>query len=112
MNFGEFELKSYEQLKNNKNYQNWITDIEKNKVPNGESKEQFKNRVIKGFNNLIEHCIKNDIRDVAIVCHSGVISIIMSYLFKENKSFYDWLPTYGRGYAIFFKNKHKNYKQI
>ncbi len=113
MNFGEFELKSYEQLKNNEKYQKWIENIEENIVPKGESKKQFKNRVIYGFNNLFLDCVKNDIKDIVIICHSGVISIIMMYLFKEeNKNFYDWLPGYGRGYTIFFKNKNIYYKKI
>lgn len=113
MNFGEFELKSYEQLKNNEKYQKWIENIEENIVPKGESKKQFKNRVIYGFNSLFLSCVKNDIKDIVIICHSGVISIIMMYLFKEeNKNFYNWLPGYGRGYTIFFKNKNIYYKKI
>lgn len=113
MNFGDFELKSYEQLKENKDYIKWIDNISENIIPNGETTKQFEDRVIKGFNNIFENCIKNKIEDVVIVCHSGVISIIMQSLFKnENKSFYDWLPSYGKGYTIFFKNKYKYYEEI
>ena len=113
MNFGDFELKSYEQLKENKDYLKWIENIEENVVPNGKTKKQFENRVINGFNSLFQNCIKNNIKDIVIVCHSGVISIIMMYLFnEENKNFYDWLPSYARGYTIIFKNKYKTYYKI
>lgn len=113
MNFGDFELKSYNDLKKDKNYLKWIENIEENPVPNGETKKQFENRVINGLSSLFENCIKNDIKDVVIICHSGTISIIMMYLFKnENKNFYDWLPGYGRGYTIIFKNKYKTYFKI
>lgn len=113
MNFGDFELKSYENLKHNKDYLKWIENIEKNEIPNGETKKQFEKRVINGFNNLLKNCIKNEIKDVVLICHSGVISVIMMHLFnEENKNFYDWLPKCGRGYAIFFKNKNKFYKKL
>lgn len=113
MNFGDFELKSYENLKHNKDYLKWVENIEQNEIPNGETKKQFENRVINGFDNLIKNCIKNGIKDIVVVCHSGVISVIMMYLFnKENKNFYDWLPQCGRGYTIFFINKNKFYKKL
>lgn len=113
MNFGDFELKSYEQLKNNKHYIKWIQNIDKNIIPNGETKQQFENRVIRGFNNIFKHCLQNKIEDVVIVCHSGVISIIMQNIFKEeDKNFYEWLPDYAKGYTITFKNKYKYYKKI
>ncbi|WP_250277450.1 histidine phosphatase family protein [[Clostridium] colinum] len=113
MNFGDFELKSYKQLKNNEDYKKWIENIDENNIPNGETKKEFENRVIKAFEDLFHHCKKQKIKDVVVICHSGVISIIMMYLFKEkSKNFYDWLPSYGRGYTIIFKNKYKNYKNI
>lgn len=37
MNFGDFEMKSYQELKDTAAYQAWITDVEHNVCPNGES---------------------------------------------------------------------------
>lgn len=112
INFGDFELKSYNQLKNNKDYQKWIENIDENEIPNGETKKQFESRVINSFNTLLFYCFYKNIEDVVIICHSGVISLIMLNLFnEENKNFYDWIPSYGRGYTITF-DKNKNYKHI
>ncbi len=113
MNFGDFELKSYEELKNNEDYKKWIENIEENNVPNGENKKQFEKRVINAFNNLIKKCIKNSIENVALICHSGVISVIMMHLFnEENKTFYDYLPSYARGYIVTIKDKDITYDKI
>ena len=113
MNFGDFELKSYEELKNNEDYKKWIENIEENNVPNGENKKQFEKRVINAFHNLIKKCIKNSIGNVALICHSGVISVIMMYLFnEENKTFYDYLPSYARGYVVTIKDKYITYDKI
>ena len=37
MDFGDFEMKSYQQLKDTPAYQAWIADVEHNPCPNGES---------------------------------------------------------------------------
>lgn len=44
MNFGDFEMKSYQELKDTAAYQAWITDVEHNVCPNGESAPQVLER--------------------------------------------------------------------
>ena len=44
MNFGDFEMKSYQQLKDTAAYQAWITDVEHNPCPHGESTPQVLRR--------------------------------------------------------------------
>lgn len=109
INFGDFELKSYEDLKENKHYIKWIENIEKNEIPNGETKTQFKARVIKGFSEIFEYSLKNEIKDIIIICHSGVIATFMQSIIKNEKSFYDWLPQYGRGYTVIFDKSNNIY---
>ena len=97
LDFGTFEMKSYEELKNNEDYQNWIKgDNEKNIPPNGESGQQMTNRVLDGLNQLIQ-----EEQDTVLVTHGGVIACIMNYLFpEENKNRYEWQPKPGHGYLI------------
>ena len=54
-NFGEFEMKSYEMLKEQADYQAWITD-EAGQVscPNGDSRQNFNRRVIDGYELIIK----------------------------------------------------------
>lgn len=113
INFGDFELKSYEDLKNDKSYLHWIEDTQNNEIPNGELKKDFDKRIFLGFEEVYKYALKNEIKNVVIVCHSGVIATIMQKLLPlENKTFYDWAPSYGRGYAIFFNYKKVFYKEI
>lgn len=113
LNFGNFELKSYEELKENTEYIKWINDVENFKIPNGESNIEFKSRVIIGFSEIFEYALKNKINDVIIICHSGVISTFMQNIFKNAKNFYEWLPECGRGYSIIFeKSNNINYNKI
>ena len=97
IDFGIFEMKSYEQLKDDEQYQQWITgDNENNVPPNGESGNMVKERVVYAIKNIIETQ-----KDTVIITHGGVISIVMEYLFpNENKNRYQWQPKPGNGYLI------------
>ena len=113
MNFGDFELKSYEQLKENKDYIKWIENIEENEIPNGETKNQFENRTLIGFSNIFKSALNNNFKDIVVICHGGVISIFMENMFKNKYNFYEWLPSYGRGYTVTFdENNEKYYEKI
>lgn len=110
INFGDFELKSYEQLKNNESYLTWIENVEENKIPNGESKKDFKKRVLNSFENIYN----NEFKNIVIVCHNGVIATIMQELFplEKDKNFYSWGIKNGEGYSIIFKDKKITYEKI
>ena len=93
--FGEFEMQSYEDLKERAEYQSWIMDeTEKIACPGGESREQFKERVIAGFKSIANK------KNALVLCHGGVITCIMEYLYPGEKNFYEWQPATGRGYVL------------
>ena len=53
VNFGIFEMHSYDELKDNLEYQAWLTgDNEANIPPQGESGEQMKERVLEAFSEI------------------------------------------------------------
>lgn len=97
MDFGIFEMHSYEELKERADYQLWISgDNDKNVPPEGESGEQMKIRVLDGLNELLEAD-----QDTVLVTHGGVIAAIMEHLFpEENRNRYVWQPKPGHGYLI------------
>ena len=94
VNFGIFEMHSYDQLKDNLEYQAWLTgDNEANIPPQGESGEQMKERVLEALSEIKD--------DTCVITHGGVIASIMEYLFpNEGKNRYQWQPKPGCGYAI------------
>ena len=97
MAFGAFEMRSYEEMKNDPDYIAWITgDNEANITPGGESGNRMTERVINGLNRLME-----ENRDVLLVTHGGVIAAIMASLFpEEGRNRYEWQPKPGGGYII------------
>ena len=97
MNFGTFEMKSYEDLKDTESYKTWISgDNEENRTPNGESGNDMVKRVTHALDLLLQ---KQE--DTLLVTHGGVIAAIMAYLFpEENKNRYEWQSPPGGGYII------------
>lgn len=99
--FGDFEMKSYEMLKENKEYINWITDKDGQvSCPNGESKIQYRERIKEAFNNLVEKCYKESISTAVLISHGGTIGTILEVFYDSSKSFYEYQPACGRGYAL------------
>lgn len=94
VDFGIFEIRSYDQLKDTPEYQTWLTgDNEANIPPKGESGVQMKARVLQAFSEIQE--------DTCVITHGGVIASIMEYLFpREEKNRYQWQPKPGHGYCI------------
>ena len=94
VDFGIFEMYSYEELKDTPDYRTWCTgNNEANVPPGGESGLQMKLRVVEALSEIKE--------DTALICHGGVIAAIMEHLFpEENKTRYDWQPKNGCGYII------------
>lgn len=94
VDFGCFEMRSYDQLKDTPDYQAWITgDNEANIPPHGESGNQMKGRVLAAFADISD--------DTVIITHGGVIAAVMESLFPhEGKNRYQWQPKCGHGYAL------------
>ncbi len=109
--FGDFEMKSYEELKGNKSYIDWIKDeLGEISCPNGESKIKYKKRITNEFINFINNLIKENINSALLVSHGGTIGTILEEFYDNSKNFYSWQPTFGEGYKItieFCENKFK-----
>ena len=97
MDFGVFEMHSYEELKEDPAYQAWITgNNEANVTPGGESGSIMQQRVLRAFEEW-----RQTGQDLAIVTHGGTIAAIMAALFpQEGKNRYEWQPKPGGGYLI------------
>ena len=81
-NFGDFEMKTYDELKNNSLYRAWIDDPLSVAPPNGESLKAFNARILMSFQEVIKGK-----EEATFIVHGGVIkAILANYL---NKAFHD-----------------------
>ena len=100
LDFGDFEMQSYEQLKDRPDYQRWITgDNRKNRCPRGESAEDMKARCLPAF------AVPMEQESAVVVSHGGVIAEIMAHYFPwEEKTRYLWQPEPAGGYLLTIEN--------
>lgn len=107
--FGNFEMKSYEDLRNDPAYIHWIAGNDDTACPNGESKNQFTKRVMRGF----EIIKKINFESIVVVCHGGVIGTLMEQWFPDQKKhYYEWIPECGRGFTVETFDGSFSYRRI
>lgn len=108
--FGDFEMKSYDDLKEDNNYINWIIDkVGSVKCPNGESKNQYKERIKKEFIDFINNINKNEYKSVLLISHGGTIGTILECFYDDSKNFYNWQPKCGEGYKMTIEFGNNNF---
>ena len=104
--FGEFENKNYQELKDNPKYQEWIDSMATLAFPGGESPQQFKDRCIDGFDKMVDTCIRRHYRNVAMVVHGCTIMSILEQYGVPQKSYYDWRVENGCGYHLYLSEQN------
>lgn len=90
MHFGIFEGLTYKRIcdEHPLAYQHWSQDFSKHAPPCGESMQEVYDRVVACFEEIIEEARRNDVENLLIVSHSGVIRSLLSYLFFNELSGY------------------------
>lgn len=100
IDFGEFEMKSYYDLKDTPAYQAWLDgDSETTPCPGGESGSQMSSRVLHAAQELLSRG-----EDALVLCHGGPIASLMAHWFPEEpRNRYEWQPSACEGYAVTFE---------
>lgn len=100
MDFGEFEGKNYEDLKENAIYQNWIDHQGRLPFPGGECREDFVVRCEKGFQKVVKDVLEKTkerpVQRIGFVVHGGTIMALLSQAFEGE--YFDYQVKNGEGY--------------
>lgn len=111
MNFGVFQGKTYQELKDVVEYQRWLDDFLHFIPPEGESFKQFSGRVMSGWEKLIDKVISGGLESPFIVTHGGVINYLLSQFAPNEKGFWDWKIAHGSGVELVFDMERLRRKQ-
>ena len=100
MNFGIFEGKTYDEIKDTEAYQAWVTrDHMTQRCPGGENGNEMLERILRGIKRITEKG-----RDALIVTHGGVIAMLFTYYFPgTGLTWYEIQPANGEGYIFEFE---------
>ena len=106
MRFGEFEGKTYADLKDDPAFRAWCEDAEHNVCPHGESVPQVLERSLRAIQPVLDAG-----EDTVCVIHGGVTSGLMMHWFGGTR--YDYSPAPGTGVQVTFRDgKPEDYIHI
>jgi alpha-ribazole phosphatase len=103
LNFGDWEGQTYEQLKDQPMFQNWLAEPFKVTPPNGESFAEFSHRVEGGWRKIARDILENGLKTSAVVTHGGVIRYLFARYAAEKKDFWEWRIPHSHGYDLIWE---------
>ena len=100
MDFGDFEGKTSDELKDKKEYSEWIKGGMEAAPPNGEKYGDFTLRCIDGLDSIFRDMMHLDVTRPACVTHAGVITnLLCGYGLPKGRPA-DFMCTPGDGFEI------------
>lgn len=99
-NFGEWEGKTADELKDDEDFQKWLAGDNSAKPPRGESNADFVRRICKIFESIVEGLMKTGTTESAIVTHGGVIMTLLAVYGLPQANPFDWRCDNGCGYSM------------
>ena len=100
MDFGVFEGKNFEDLKDDPLYREWVYGNCLSACPGGESRGEFTSRVTRAFSDLLDEAEKAGESRIFIVAHGGTQMAVLSSYADEKKDYYSWQLPCGSGYLL------------
>ena len=94
-NFGEFENKTADELKESPVFPRWLAGERGVEPPFGESNEAFEKRIRETFEKVAEGLMKTGTTSSAIVTHGGVIMAILAAYGIPELPMHEWLTPSG-----------------
>lgn len=104
IDFGDFEGRSYEDMKDDPAYTAWLDTNCEGPIPGGDFPDVFRDDVAVGFESLIETCQTEGVQRALIVSHGGVLGTILERFAEAEKRWYEYNFPCG-GFAV-LENGH------
>lgn len=106
--FGDFEYKNYKELKENKQYQDFLDSQGEIGFPKGETKACFRKRCVEAFQNVMETAIQEEYSEIGLILHGGTIMAILEAFAAPKKEYYEWQVKNGEGFLGYMENTKHN----
>lgn len=100
INFGLWEGKTAEELKNDETFNKWLSGDSSVKPPQGESSADFTRRVCLMFQKIVDGLISTGHTEAVVVTHGGVIMTLMAVYGLPQAKPFEWACDSGCGYSI------------
>ena len=106
MDFGAFEYKTYHEINEDPDpdhreaYQRYIDSNGETAFPGGESKAEFIERVVLGFNSIVSDYLlsKRKSSTLIFVVHGGTVMALLDRFSEPHRDYFEWSLKPGQGY--------------
>lgn len=99
-NFGEWEGKTADELKDNPDFEKWLAGSADVKPPRGESGADFTKRICLIFEQIVDGMMKTGYNEAVIITHGGVIMTLLSVFGLPQAKPFKWIMDNGFGYSV------------
>ena len=99
IDFGDFEGRSYKDMKDDPAYTAWLDTNCEGPIPGGDFPESFRDDVEVCFESLMETCRTERVERALIVSHGGVLGTILERFAEPEKHWYEYHFPCG-GFAV------------
>lgn len=100
IDFGLWEGKTAEELKDDEIFNKWLSGDSSVKPPKGESSADFTRRVCLMFQKIVDGLISTGHTEAVIVTHGGVIMTLMAVYGLPQAKPFEWACDSGCGYSV------------
>lgn len=100
MSLGAFEGKTFDGLKDDRDFLAWLDDSSQNPPPGGEKSGDFTRRVLEAVNRIFMRMMNERLTSAAAVTHGGVIMTILASIGLPKLPLHHWAVDNGCGYTI------------
>ena len=90
MDFGRFEGKTYDELKDNPDYRAWLESGQSTSCPGGEKRDAFVARCVTAFRDILSREMAAGSSEVFMVLHGGTLMAVLSELALPEKPYFEW----------------------
>lgn len=101
MDFGIFEGRSADEMKEDPQYRSWVDSMCEAPIPQGECKAEYTERVTERFCKIVEDAFHRGRRRVLIVAHGGTQMVVMERFCVERRPYWTWKLEPGEGICAY-----------
>lgn len=100
MCFGSFEGRNYIEMEHDPDYLAWVKSNCESPCPDGETKQQFSDRICRTFSTLVEKALADGEELLVILAHGGTQMAAMERYAIPHKDYYEWCGPNAGGFVL------------
>ena len=100
MNLGDFEGRTFEELRGNADFSAWLANSFESPPPGGEDTVSFTGRIVEALDRMLRGMMAQDATSAAAVTHGGVIMTLLAAVGLPRVPLHQWAVANGTGYTL------------